>query len=84
MKWIGATAATTALMRAGAASAQSNVTLYGKLDIGACKAIGSDSRLGFRGTEDLGGARGEQWSIGAGAVKAAYGEQTRAGTRLVQ
>jgi predicted porin len=47
----------------GAAQAQSNVTVYGKLDIGARKAVGSadkelatsgDSRLGFRGTEDLG------------------------------
>jgi predicted porin len=47
----------------GAAQAQSNVTVYGKLDVGARKAIGSadkeiatsgDSRLGFRGTEDLG------------------------------
>lgn len=64
MKWIGTTAAAAALLLAGAASAQSNVTLYGKLDIGARKAIGSDttelatgsdSRLGFRGTEDLGG-----------------------------
>jgi len=47
----------------GAAQAQSTVTVYGKLDVGARKAIGSadkeiatsgDSRLGFRGTEDLG------------------------------
>lgn len=59
---------------AGAASAQSNVTIYGKLDLGLVKAndgesmlIGgpandklrldqqAGSRLGFRGTEDLGG-----------------------------
>ena len=49
---------------AGTASAQSAVTIYGKLDIGARKAIGSDdkeiatggdSRIGFRGVEDLGG-----------------------------
>ena len=48
----------------GSAHAQSNVTVYGKIDIGVQKAIGSDvkavatsgdSRLGFRGTEDLGG-----------------------------
>ncbi len=49
---------------ASAASAQSSVTIYGKLDQGFGKAIGSsdkvikeaaNSRLGFRGTEDLGG-----------------------------
>ena len=48
---------------AGAASAQSNVTVYGKVDLGFSKALGtsakgiadaSGSRLGFRGTEDLG------------------------------
>ena len=47
----------------GGAAAQSSVTIYGKVDLGARKAIGtdnkeiasgSDSRLGFRGTEDLG------------------------------
>lgn len=57
---VGATLATCA----AAAMAQSSVTVYGKLDIGARKAIGSeikelatsgDSRLGFRGTENLGG-----------------------------
>lgn len=49
---------------AGAASAQSSVTLYGRLDLSVNKGIGSDaknmsngsgSRLGFRGVEDLGG-----------------------------
>lgn len=49
---------------AASAMAQSSVTVYGKFDIGARKAIGSnttelatsgDSRLGFRGIEDLGG-----------------------------
>lgn len=49
---------------AGAASAQSSVTLYGKLDLGFAKATGSadkqvadgsGSRVGFRGVEDLGG-----------------------------
>lgn len=55
----------------GAAFAQSSVTVYGKVDIGISNAIGgnaaapakaetglneaSGSRLGFRGTEDLGG-----------------------------
>lgn len=49
---------------AATATAQSSVTIYGKLDVGFRKAVGSedkeiatsgDSRLGFRGTEDLGG-----------------------------
>lgn len=48
---------------AGAASAQSSVTVYGKLDLAAAKAVGTEdkaiadntgSRLGFKGTEDLG------------------------------
>ena len=51
-------------MFAGAASAQSSVTIYGKLDQGVGKPIGTKdkqvldaagSRLGFRGVEDLGG-----------------------------
>lgn len=58
--WVLAAFATLA----GGASAQSTVTIYGKFDIGFRKAIGTDnkeiatsgdSRLGFRGTEDLGG-----------------------------
>ena len=49
---------------AGAASAQSSVTLYGLVDVNLGKDIGSaakrmaqgaSSRLGFRGAEDLGG-----------------------------
>lgn len=49
---------------AGAASAQSSVTLYGRVDLSVGKGPGSDakqmangsgSRLGFRGVEDLGG-----------------------------
>jgi len=49
---------------AGTAAAQSNVTVYGKIDLGVRKAVGatnsematgSDGRLGFKGTEDLGG-----------------------------
>lgn len=55
--------AALALLGTGA-QAQSNVTVYGKLDLGYGKPIGTDqdqmldaagSRLGFRGTEDLGG-----------------------------
>ncbi len=49
---------------AGTAAAQSNVTVYGKVDLGLRKAVGannsematgSDGPLGFKGTEDLGG-----------------------------
>lgn len=49
---------------AGAASAQSSVTLYGRVDLSINKGAGTDrkgisngsgSRLGFRGVEDLGG-----------------------------
>lgn len=49
---------------AGAASAQSSVTLYGRVDLSGAKNMGSDakgiqngsgSRLGVRGVEDLGG-----------------------------
>jgi predicted porin len=48
----------------GTSFAQSSVTIYGKADIGIARSIGSTvneikqasgSRLGFRGTEDLGG-----------------------------
>ncbi len=58
--WIAA----CGLAACGAVQAQSSVTVYGKLDAGFKKGIGSevkeiatsgDSRLGFRGTEDLGG-----------------------------
>lgn len=48
---------------AGAASAQTNVTVYGTLDVGVSKAnnattnigAGDNNKLGFKGTEDLGG-----------------------------
>jgi predicted porin len=49
---------------AGAASAQSSVTMYGRVDLSVAKNMGSDakgiqngsgSRLGMRGVEDLGG-----------------------------
>jgi len=49
---------------AGAASAQSSVTMYGRVDLSVGQAMGSDamylangsgSRLGLRGVEDLGG-----------------------------
>ena len=53
-----------AALASTAAFAQSSVTIYGKADIGVARSIGSTvtelkqasgSRLGFRGTEDLGG-----------------------------
>lgn len=48
---------------AGAASAQTNVTVYGTLDVGVSKTTGTttsigagdNNKLGFKGTEDLGG-----------------------------
>jgi len=49
---------------AGAASAQSSVTLYGRVDLSLARPLGSSdlmmqngsgSRFGVRGTEDLGG-----------------------------
>jgi predicted porin len=57
---------------AGAASAQSSVTLYGRVDLSVAKPIGSDnknmqngsgSRLGFRGVEDLGGGMSALFNI---------------------
>lgn len=57
---------------AGAASAQSSVTLYGRVDLSLAKNIGSDaknvqngsgSRLGFRGVEDLGGGMSADFNI---------------------
>jgi predicted porin len=57
---------------AGAASAQSSVTLYGRVDLSLAKNIGSDtknmqngsgSRLGFRGVEDLGGGLSALFNI---------------------
>jgi predicted porin len=56
--------ALAALALAAAGAQAADVTIYGKLDVGARKAVGSadkeiatsgDSRLGFKGTEDLGG-----------------------------
>jgi predicted porin len=53
-----------AALASSAAFAQSSVTVYGLVDAGVFKSIGSDvtqlgsataSRVGFRGTEDLGG-----------------------------
>ena len=57
---------------AGAASAQSSVTMYGRVDLSVVKGIGTDvksiangsgSRLGLRGTEDLGGGMSALFQI---------------------
>lgn len=57
---------------AGVASAQSSVTLYGRVDLSVNKPIGTDaknlsngsgSRLGLRGTEDLGGGLSALFNI---------------------
>lgn len=57
---------------AGVASAQSSVTLYGRVDLSVNKPIGSEaknlsngsgSRLGLRGTEDLGGGLSALFNI---------------------
>jgi predicted porin len=57
---------------AGAASAQSSVTLYGRVDLSIGKnsgstakymANGSGSRLGFKGVEDLGGGLSAYFNI---------------------
>ena len=57
---------------AGAASAQSSVTLYGRVDLSVAKNLGSDakemqngsgSRLGLRGSEDLGGGLSALFNI---------------------
>jgi predicted porin len=57
---------------AGAVSAQSNVTVYGRVDLAVGKAVGtnqkamgngSGSRLGLRGSEDLGGGMAAIFNI---------------------
>lgn len=57
---------------AGAASAQSSVTLYGRVDLSVARNIGSDtknlqngsgSRVGLRGSEDLGGGLSALFNI---------------------
>ena len=56
----------------GAVSAQSNVTMYGRIDLSVNKGVGttdktisngSGSRLGLRGSEDLGGGMAAIFNI---------------------
>jgi predicted porin len=77
---------------AAQAQAQSNVTIYGIVDAGivaerggvngsvnkVTSGVGSASRLGFRGTEDLGGGNSAIFVIESG-VKIDTGEQDTAG-----
>ncbi len=61
----------TASLLSGHSLAQSNVTLFGKIDAGLVRAVGTDttvlgegaqSRFGFRGSEDLGqGVKASFW-----------------------
>lgn len=76
----------------GSAAAQSNVTLYGIVDLGLVaerggvngalnkisSGAGSVSRFGLRGTEDLGGGLSAIFTLESG-VKADTGEQDNAG-----
>ena len=77
---------------AGAASAQTNVTIYGIVDAGLVResggvvnntkitsGVGSASRIGFRGTEDLGGGMSALFTLETG-VKIDTGEVDTAGT----
>ena len=78
---------------AGAASAQSSVTIYGIADAGLVResggtagtmtkltsGVGSASRLGFRGTEDLGGGWTANFTLESG-VKVDTGESDVAGS----
>lgn len=60
-----------AFLAAGAASAQSTVEIWGQVDLGIRRAFdkstrvdnGSNSRLGFRGREDLGGGLQAQFNL---------------------
>jgi predicted porin len=77
---------------AGAASAQTNVTIYGIVDAGLVRetgglanytkitsGVGSASRIGFRGTEDLGGGMSALFTLETG-TKIDTGEVDTAGT----
>ena len=73
---------------AGVAHAQSNVTIYGVVDTGLIKESGSDirmggnvdSRIGFRGVEDLGSGMKatfeleRRFNLNDGTQSESYGE----------
>jgi len=78
---------------AGAASAQSGVTIYGTVDAGLVRetggaagdvtkltsGVGTYSRLGFRGSEDLGGGLSAIFTLESG-FRVDTGEQAEAGS----
>jgi predicted porin len=75
---------------AGVASAQSSVTLYGRVDLSVAKNIGNDakgiqngsgSRLGLRGSEDLGGGLSALFNI-EHRFNADTGADSTGGTRF--
>ena len=75
---------------AGVASAQSSVTLYGRVDLSINKGIGNDaknisngsgSRLGLRGSEDLGGGLSALFNI-EHRFNADTGADSTGGTRM--
>ena len=86
-------AATVLAACTGAASAQSGVTIYGIVDAGVVResgaaagniskltsGVGSYSRLGFRGTEDLGGGMSAIFNLESG-FRVDTGELDTAGT----
>jgi GBP family porin len=83
------------LAASGAASAQSNVTIYGILDAGIVSehggkngqvtkvgsGVNSASRLGFKGTEDLGGGLAAIFTLETG-IKGDTGELDNTSNRL--
>ncbi|PKO45477.1 MAG: hypothetical protein CVU30_01210 [Betaproteobacteria bacterium HGW-Betaproteobacteria-3] len=78
---------------AGAASAQSTVTIYGSIDTGIEKVAGSSSRvssgasksnrIGFRGVEDLGGGLRASFVIETGLKSDTGGFQTHSGSATI-
>lgn len=81
------------LAASGAAFAQSSVTLYGRADIGLTKitgtsvalqdggSVGTSSRIGFRGVEDLGGGLKASFLVEAGYRADANTGATTLGSR---
>lgn len=83
------------LAASGAASAQSNVTIYGIMDAGivsehggkngqvtkVASGVGSASRIGFKGTEDLGGGLAAVFTLETG-IKEDTGELDNTNNKL--